>query len=291
MGRHATRSCLVWLFLNLVVSVSADPPATQVGPAKGALVVVGGGRLTGTRIVERFIELAGGATARIALVPTAGTARSYSTSWPVWRMFRDAGATNLVILHTRDRREADSESFVAPLMTVKGVWFGGGRQWRLVDSYLDTRTERAFRAVLERGGVIGGSSAGATIQGEYLVRGARESNRIMMAPDYEEGFGYLKRCAIDQHLIARKREDDLVDVVRTHPELLGIGIDEGTAIVVRGDRFEVIGKSKVAIYDPLRPKPDSGSMYYFLDSGERFDLRSRVRLAATGHVKEGAPDE
>ena len=81
-----------------------------------------------------------------------------------------------------DRKVADSKQFVEPLRKARGVWFGGGRQCRLVDSYLNTRTLRELRAVLDRGGVIGGSSAGATILGSYLVRGARSGNQIMMAP-------------------------------------------------------------------------------------------------------------
>ena len=77
---------------------------------------------------------------------------------------------HVTVLHTRDRAEADTETFVAPLKTARGVWFGGGRQWRLVDAYLGTRTQRELEAVLARDGVIGGSSSGATIQGSYLVR-------------------------------------------------------------------------------------------------------------------------
>ena len=97
---------------------------------------------------------------------------------------------------------ADTEAFAAPLKTARGVWFAGGRQWRLVDAYMGTRTQREIEAVLARGGVVGGCSAGATIQGSYLVRGAREGNQIMMAKGYEEGFGYLRGVAIDQHLLA-----------------------------------------------------------------------------------------
>ena len=119
--------------------------------------------------------------------------------------------SNVTVLHTRDRAVADTEAFVAPLKTARGVWFGGGRQWRLVDAYMGTRTQREIEGVLARGGVVGGSSAGATIQGSYLVRGAREGNHIMMAKGYEEGFGYLRGVAIDQHLLVRGRQDDLVE--------------------------------------------------------------------------------
>ena len=118
---------------------------------------------------------------------------------------RRFGVKNVTVLHTRDRAEADTEAFVAPLKTARGVWFGGGRQWRLVDAYMGTRTQREIEAVLARGGVIGGGSAGATIQGSYLVRGAREGNHIMMAKGYEQGFGYLRGVAIDQHLLVRGR--------------------------------------------------------------------------------------
>ncbi len=125
--------------------------------------------------------------------------------------------SHVTVLHTRDRAVADTEAFAAPLKTARGVWFGGGRQWRLVDSYMGTRTQREIEGVLARGGVVGGSSAGATIQGSYLVRGAREGNQIMMAKGYEEGFGYLRGVAIDQHLIVRGRQDDLVGVIEKKP--------------------------------------------------------------------------
>ena len=137
---------------------------------------------------------------------------------------------------------------------------------------MGTRTQREIEAVLDRGGVIGGSSAGATIQGSYLVRGAREGNHIMMAKGYEQGFGYLRGVAIDQHLIVRGREDDLVEVIDKKPELLGLGLDEPAAVIVQGDRLEVIGRSVVGIYDG---KDHDGKKYFFLAPGDQFDLRLR----------------
>lgn len=276
LARYQAFLQVAGLALGLVIAagnsvVAAETPL--VGPTNGTLVIVGGGG--GQAIMKRFIDLAGGSAALIAVVPTAGDAESYGNDWSGLRSFRSLGATNLVVIHTRDRAVADSEAFVEPLTRARAVWFGGGRHWRFVDSYLGTRTEREFARVLDRGGVIGGSSAGATIQGSYLVRGAREGNHIMMAPGYEIGFGYLRNAAIDQHLIARKRENDLVPVVKKHPELLGIGLDESTAIVVTGDTFEVMGASKVAIYDPRRTVPDGERFYYFLNAGDRFDLRAR----------------
>jgi cyanophycinase len=252
----------------------AEAQAPAVGPRSGALVIHGGNTVL-PEVAARFVALGGGPEAEFVLIPTAnemdGDARAgWAKSWS-----RQFGARRVRVLHTRDRAEADSEAFVAPLKTAGGVWFGGGRQWRLVDAYLGTRTQRALEEVLNRGGVIGGTSAGATIQGSYLVRGAREGNHIMMARGYEQGFGYLRRVAIDQHLIARHREDDLVPVIDAHPDLLGLGIDESTAVVVQGDRFEVVGRSKVAIYDG---QPHGDRRYYFLEPGDRFDLAGRRRL-------------
>jgi cyanophycinase len=252
----------------LLAQVSAGPP-------KGSLVVVGGGKI-GPAIVERFVSLAGGPDANLVLIPTAGEDKELDLRKLEATFAKQFGVKHDTVLHTRDRKQADSESFVAPLRQARGVWFGGGRQWRLVDSYLNTLTQRELEAVLERGGVIGGTSAGATIQGSYLVRGAREGNQIMMAKGYEEGFGYLKNVAVDQHLIRRRRENDLVGVIAAHPDLLGIGIDESTAIIVTGDHFEVIGDSQVGIYDG---QDHDGKRYYFLSPGARFDLKTRAPIS------------
>ena len=218
------------------------------GPENGTLIIVGGGGMPKV-IFDRFFEAAGGKDAKLVVVPTAGSEALYDESSRSVKMFQKVGATDVHLLHTRDPKEADTAEFCAVLKDAKAVWFAGGRQWRLADSYLGTKTEAAFHDVLKRGGVIGGSSAGATIQGSYLVRGAPEGNHIMMSPGHEAGFGFLRNAAIDQHLLARKRENDLLPVIRKHPQLLGVGIDEATAIVVKGQTAEVIGKSKVLFYD------------------------------------------
>jgi len=179
------------------------------------------------------------------------------------------------VLHTRGRAEADTEAFVAPLKTATAVWFVGGRQWRIVDAYAGTRTEREIRAVLDRGGLIAGTSAGATIQGSYLVRGAPEGNRILMAPGHERGFGYLNNVAIDQHISARGREGDLAQVIAAHPGLLGIGIDESTAILVQRNIATVLGASRVFITDGA---DHGGRPDYPLSPGDRFDLATWSRL-------------
>ncbi len=224
-------------------------------------------------IVERFLDLAGGPDAPIVVIPTAGGADEYDQYWRGLKQFKEAGATHLTVLHTKDRGVANSDEFVKPIREARGVWFGGGRQWHLADSYLDTKVHAELWALLERGGVIGGSSAGATIQGSYLARGDTKTNEIMMG-DHEVGLGFVKNVAIDQHLLRRNRQFDLLEIIEAHPELLGIGLDENTAIVVQGDEFEVIGESYVVIYDNTR-KIDSGGDFYFLSAGDRYNLATR----------------
>ena len=186
------------LIASLFLLAQAEP-SLAVGPKAGVLVVDGGAQ--NPESIRRFVALAGGSDSPFVLIPTASESDHVDVKTEEHAFVREFGVKNVTVLHTRDRAEADTEAFVAPLKTARGVWFGGGRQWRLVDAYMGTRTQRELEAVLARGGVIGGGSAGATIQGSYLVRGAREGNHIMMAKGYEEGFGYLRGVAIDQHLL------------------------------------------------------------------------------------------
>ena len=274
------RVAAIFLFcLTLVVSTNVC--AQTVGPENGSLVIVGGA-MRDPAIVQRFLELAGGPDSKIVVIPTAGGRDEYEADWSGLTQFRSAGATDVSVLHTTNREVADSDEFVAAIESASGLWFTGGRQWRLVDAYAGTKTEEALWRLLERGGVIGGSSAGATIQGSYLVRGDTETNTVMMG-DHEVGFGFLKNVGIDQHLLRRNRHFDMLEIMEAHPELLGIGIDENTAIVVQGDEFEVIGETYVVIYDTER-RIDTGGDFYFLDVGDRFNLVTREAKRGNGNV-------
>ena len=282
MNRTARRFFRALLSLALVVasaSVSTPAAARQieagvplVGPENGSLVIVGGA-MQSAEIYERFIALAGGPNAHIVLVPTAGGGEEYDDFWQGMNAWREHGARNLTLLHTTDPAEADTEAFVEPLKTAGGVFFFGGRQWRLVDAYGGTKTEDAFREVLERGGVIGGSSAGASIQGSFLVRGDTRTNTVMMG-DHQRGFGYLRNVGIDQHVLRRNRQFDMIEVIEAHPDLLGIGLDEDTALIVQGDRAQVIGRSYALIYDNRSTTGRDGE-FYFLGAGDRIDLGTR----------------
>ena len=269
----------------LAAQVQQEPVGPVVGPESGSLVVVGGA-MESPEIYRRFIELAGGPDANLVMIPTAGGQDHYDHRYGGLTPWREHGARNITVLHTTDPEVADTEAFVEPLKTADGVFFFGGRQWRLVDAYGGTRAEEEIRRVLDRGGVVGGTSAGASIQGSFLVRGDTETNQVVVG-DHQRGFGYLRGVGIDQHVLRRNRHFDFLEVWETHPDLLGIGLDEDTAIVVRGDRFEVIGRSYVLIYDP-GTVTTGGGPFYFLSPGDAFDLGAR-RPMRPGSIMQSVP--
>ena len=243
------------------------------GPDKGTLVIVGG-NMQDPAIVKRFIDLAGGPDAPIVIIPTAGEADDeYDNYWSGLKLWRENGAKNLTVIHTRDRKVADTEAFVKPIRAARGVFFGGGRQWRLADSYLNTQTHKELTALLNRGGVIGGSSAGASILTSFMVRGDTKSNEKMIG-DHTVGLGFLKNAAVDQHLLRRNRQFDMLEVIDKYPDMLGIGLDENTAIVVEGDQFDVIGQSYAVIYSN-KPVAGASGRFYFMGAGDRFDMKTR----------------
>lgn len=289
------RAALVNSIALLALSASSIVAAAQtcdrpcVGPAHGAIIAAGGGDLDPV-IYRRFVELAGGQDARIVLIPTAGTEYGSHDGWTAIEELRSVGVQHLEVLHTRSRSVADLEGFASPLEDATGVWFSGGHQWRLVDVYLDTETHRELDALLDRGGVIGGNSAGASALASFLLRGG-ELNGEIIATERAVGFGFLRNVALDQHLMQRGRENEMFEVLRREPHLLGIGLNEGSAIVVAGDVARVMGE-RVAVYDitdPLTLIP-----LWWLRPGDVYDLGARriVLLddSAPGDVPPGGAE-
>jgi cyanophycinase len=262
------------------------PPVPLV--AKGTLIIGGGGAMP-KEVWKRFLDAAGGAKAHIVYIPTAGEDPIPAAPGEV-KSLKANGATSIKILHTRKASEANSDAFVAELKRATGIWFAGGRQWRLVDSYLGTRSEKEMHALLERDGVIGGSSAGASIQADYMVRGDPLGPMKPMAEGYEQGLGFLKGVAIDQHFFKRKRLPDMTSLMAAYPQLLGLGLDEQTAIEVQGQVMEVVGASKVAVYDRRRPLEQGQPDYQVLTARMKYDLKERkVVTAKTALESSGQP--
>jgi cyanophycinase len=262
---------------------AAQPPSH--GPSKGYLLITGGA--TQAPDFQRFIEMAGGKNARIVVIPTASVTKPTEQAH-LQEQFcgpkAPFAALPCTVIHTTDRTIADSPDFVAPLTTATGVWIEGGRHWRLTDAYLDTRTLKGMFEVLDRGGVIGGGSAGATVQGSYMVRGSSspDDNTIMMAPGHEIGFGFFTNVTIDQHVDTRHRQYDLAPVIKLHPDLLGLGLDQGTSITVHGDTLTVNGPMRVAVWDG---KDHDGNGFYYLRTGDQLNTATRVATLAPHPAK------
>jgi cyanophycinase len=285
--RNRILFCLTLALAGAAGPVSAQPCERPcVGPRRGAILAAGGGELD-AEIYGRFLTLSGGPDkAHIVLIPTAGAEDGSHDAWTALEALQKLGARHIEVLHTRNRRVADLDAFAAPLKDATGVWISGGRQYRLVDVYLGTRTQTELAAVLARGGVIGGNSAGASVLASYLLRGGETSNQVVVDHDRALGFGFLKGVALDQHLLARGRENDLIDVLRNHPELLGIGIDEGTALVVTGDVGSVIGSGRVAIYDFTDPLAIIPLRY--MVRGDAYDLGARQMVLSAQETGGGS---
>lgn len=256
-----------------------------IGPENGTLIIIGG-NAKDPLFLEKFKEYAGGEDANIIIVPTAwedDQIEKDSGFINFKARFEKAGFKNITVLHTRDNNLANEPEFYDPITKATGVWFDGGRQWRIADGFLNTKAQVEFNKLLDRGGVIAGSSAGASIQGSYLARGDSKGNTVMMG-DHEVGLGFLKNSAIDQHILVRNRQFDIFEILKNRPELFGVGLDENTGIVVKGNEFEVIGNSFVAIYDGTRfsrerdtiyQLPANAKEFYFLRKGDKYDLKKR----------------
>ena len=293
---------IVFFVVNVLMSftfgfaqspITIYPSTTKHGPENGSLIIIGGGTVT-PDIWTKFTELAGGAEKASIVVITAasGDSAAFDTK-SVEMLKRETKIKNVTLLHTKNLAEANSEKFIEPLKKATGVFFVGGRQWRIADSYLNTLTHQAFFDVLKRGGVIAGSSAGATIQGSFLWRGDTSGPQVLVG-DHMQGLGFLRNSVIDQHFLKRNRQFDLVQFIKISPQLIGIAIDESTAILVQKDTLEVLGKSYIAIYDyntivgngPKHSNGDnedytaSNGPFFFLGIGQKYDLGSRAVIKA-----------
>ncbi len=291
----------------------------------GSLVIAGGSLIQNSTVFQRILELAGGAEARIVFFPTNGGG-SYSTPEQREQSLRSfvntAGWADLPIpvelMHTYDPEEADTEEFWAPLTTATGVFFAGGLPYRSYDAYFGTGTQVALEGVLARGGVIGGSSAGALMQPNVMCRGDRSNDNSIVLGEPSEGFAFggMQNIVVDVHYLMRNRGFDLVEVLNANPELLGLSIDENTAIVMIGDEIEVVGTGWVGVYDTTlwqdenycgnfnlyaprvaRPLVPSQGKVYFLGGEirnggpDRYNVRTREVITNTKQLEDWAAEE
>jgi cyanophycinase len=147
-------------------------------------------------------------------------------------------------MHTRRTDQANDPAFVKPLTEASGVWFAGGDQALLVAAYKGSAVEREVKKVLARGGVVGGTSAGAAVMSDVMIRDGD------LVAEVGVGFGLLPGVVVDQHFSQRQRQPRLEGVLAKYPHYLGLGIDEDTGVIVRGQSLTVVGSNHVRVYLP-----------------------------------------
>jgi len=240
---------------------------------------MGGGKMT-EGIRDRFLELAGGKKARLVVIPTASAGADQpdgSSSYPFWQ---GQPVASVDVLHTRDRRKANDPTFVEPLTHATGVWLGGGDQSKLSEAYLNTAVLRELFKLLDRGGVVGGTSAGASIMSSTMITGGTTKASL------GTGFGFAPALVIDQHFTNRNRMGRLQGILAEHTDLVGLGIDEQTAAVFNGPTLSIVGNASAFVcLSPTQTLPISIKR---LRAGEQLDLNSlsQTWLART----RGTPD-
>jgi len=208
---------------------------------KGALVICGGGDLP-EQIFDEFVALAGGVNAKIVMIPTAYPFDSLAEAERCYGGWFELDVASVHFIDSSSRDAADDDELIDALHHATGVWLGGGDQGRLADIYVGTKVQKAIQKVVERGGVVGGTSAGASAMSDLMIRYGSSSRAKL-----DQGLGLLNRAVVDQHFTQRARIRRLRRILEEHPDMIGLGIDEGTALIVRGNHLKVIGESKVII--------------------------------------------
>lgn len=247
---------------------------------KGKLIIIGGGAIPDS-LFSFFANYCGGKDQPVVYIPTATTDEAYIQNGEHLLKFTSRGFNNLSTIHTRNKKEADDPKNIALLRNAKGLYFGGGDQQLIADAYAGTKLYDEMIALLDRGGVIMGTSAGATIMGSLMI-GGDARNDISKKYTLNPAFSFMTNTALDQHVLARNRQFDLIPVIEHYPGTLGIGIDESTAIIVEAGQFRVWGNSYVMLYDPMdwaEQKKKWGLVlkpFKMMSSGSRFNLLTRA---------------
>lgn len=266
-----------WRSDRLVARLNASDDR-PMDASDGVLVIAGGGMLP-RPIKERFWRLAGAEQARIVVIPASQMEpeqqKIYEERWD------EFATVSVTVLHTDDRRRADDREFSRALETATGVWLGGGRQTCLIDWYRGTLVEKRMKALLARGGVIGGTSAGAAVMSDIMIAGGRRE------PIEARGFGFVPEIVVDQHFLQRNRMSRLWKLLDKHPGLVGLGVDERTALIVElnGRRLSVVGDSYVAACIPAKDKHSARTE--IMKPGDRIAL---AELLLPDHVPESPWD-
>lgn len=244
------RSIAVAFGLALVACASTGALAQSPPPVpKGHLLIIGGNGTTDD-IVTRAVETAGGAAGRVAIFPQASELAE--TGANAVKMWREAGIGTAVAVDLTDLAAA-----IRIVKEATFIWFPGGDQNRLTKALEHTGLPEAIRARYVDGALVGGTSAGAAVLSRVMITGEADLQSITAAKtETAPGLALFPDAILDQHFLKRQRVNRLISAVLDHPDLVGIGIDETTAIFVTGRRFEVLGKNSVLVIDARKAAVD-----------------------------------
>jgi cyanophycinase len=282
----------------LVLGLAAVPaPAISAAPAPGGhLVLIGGGEKP-LAAMQKFVELAGGKDAPIVVFPTASE-EADAAEYYANLFVKELGCTRVAVLDLKTREDAARADFAEQTKRARGVFFGGGDQSRITRALLDTPVGAAVDDAFARGAVVGGTSAGTACQSALMITGEGDFTVIRAgAVELARGLGLFPGVIVDQHFVARQRSNRLLSAILEHPVLLGIGVDEDTAIWVTPEgTMEVIGERSVVVIDAAKAKVSRaaaaggkdllgvrGLRLEVLLPGDRYDLRRRRPLGRAAH--------
>jgi cyanophycinase len=268
--------------VGLVLSL-ASILAWAVTAPKGTLVIVGGGEMP-QDILDTFLRASGGRGGVVGIIPT-------STSDPEgalkeWKEDLDKAGLTCVALDVRTREDASRPDMLTRAKSCTGFWFSGGDQNLVGDKIVGTPLQKLILERYEAGACIGGTSAGAAIMSKLMLTGDDRNGKEALsefgpgAYRTREGMGFLpERVVVDQHFLRRGRENRLLSVLMEHPDYLGLGIDESTALVVKDGKATVLGERSVMVFDPAGMAVSGESLrdlrIHVLRAGQSIELATR----------------
>lgn len=257
----------------------------------GALVIIGGHEdrdPAGERVILREIARRVGAGRLVLATIASGAPEGYVEEYRA--AFADLGIGELVPFHVTTREEAVAAGCLSAFDGATGVFFSGGDQRRITETIVGTPVEDRVREILDGGGVIAGTSAGASaMSGRMIERGPSRESPAEGEVRFVRGLNLLPGVVVDQHFAERGRIGRLMAAVSDSPAGIGLGIDEDTAVVVEGSAFVVLGAGGVTVVDGGQCRPSNsgvgrevvtiiGATVHLLGDGDRFNLRTRALL-------------
>ena len=271
-----------------------SPARSPDGAERGMIIPIGGAeeKMSDARILRRFVDLAGGKDARIAIIPTASqltdTGDRYET------LFTELGAGRARSLPFESRADCERADWLDKLQRATGIFLTGGNQLRLATTLGGTEVARAIRTLNAAGVHVAGTSAGAAFLSEHMIASGEDgpvprANIVTLAP----GLGLTNRVVIDQHFRQRDRLGRLLTALAYNPFAIGVGLDEDTAAFIGPDEtLEVVGSGGITIVDCSNLEYSSmdsvgdhepvcliGLRLHILTAGATFNLHTRVATA------------